>query len=313
MNIPPPSGQPIKMPEAVNNGIANIGNSFNAAKAGLTNSMNQFSQQAQAGVGASSQFLQSNTIVAKLAFIVIAIIAFLFLLNLGIMLISYFTTPSSNPYLIHGMIDGTYAMVVPQDPTNKDALPIVRSNNQNKGIEFTWSFWIYINELGTDSKKYQHIFNKGDNTYNSSTNLSSINNAPGVYLGPANNNLHIVMDTVNGSDKNKTIDIDNIPIRKWVHVAIRMQNLVLDVYVNGVVSSRLILNNVPKQNYNDVYICQSGGFAGKLSNLRYLSYAMNVFEINNVVLGGPNLKVTDSTSKSSGYTYLSTSWYTSKL
>jgi hypothetical protein len=121
------------------------------------------------------------------------------------------------------------------------------------------------------------------------------------------------MDTVNGSDKNKTIDIDNIPIRKWVHVAIRMQNLVLDVYVNGVVSSRLILNNVPKQNYNDVYICQSGGFAGKLSNLRYLSYAMNVFEINNVVLGGPNLKVTDSTSKSSGYTYLSTSWYTSKL
>jgi hypothetical protein len=211
------------------------------------------------------------------------------------------------------MIDGTYAMVVPQDPTNKDALPIVRSNNQSKGIEFTWSFWIYINELGTDSKKYQHIFNKGDNTYNSSTNLSSINNAPGVYLGPANNNLHIVMDTVNGSDTNKTIDIDNIPIRKWVHVAIRMQNLVLDVYVNGVVSSRLILNNVPKQNYNDVYICQSGGFAGKLSNLRYLSYAMNVFEINNVVLGGPNLTVTDNTSKSSGYTYLSTSWYTSKL
>ena len=167
--------------------------------------------------------------------------------------------------------------------------------------------------MGTDSNKYQHIFNKGDNTYNSSTNLSSINNAPGVYLGPANNNLHIVMDTVNGSDTNKTIDIDNIPIRKWVHVAIRMQNLVLDVYVNGVVSSRLILNNVPKQNYNDVYICQSGGFAGKLSNLRYLSYAMNVFEINNVVLGGPNLTVTDNTSKSSGYTYLSTSWYTSKL
>jgi hypothetical protein len=170
-----------------------------------------------------------------------------------------------------------------------------------------------INDLGTDSKKYQHIFNKGDNTYNSGTNLSSVNNAPGVYLGPANNNLHIIIDTVDGSDTNNVIDIDNIPIRKWVNVAIRMQNLIVDVYINGTVSSRLILNNTPKQNYNDVYICQNGGFSGKLSNLRYYTYALNVFEINNVVLGGPNLRVTDNLSKTNEYTYLSNSWYTSKL
>jgi hypothetical protein len=121
------------------------------------------------------------------------------------------------------------------------------------------------------------------------------------------------MDTVDGNDSNNVINIDNIPIRKWVHVAIRMQNLIMDVYVNGVVSSRLILQNVPKQNYNDVYICQNGGFSGKLSNLRYITYAMNVFEINNVVLSGPNLKVTDNSSKLGEYTYLSTSWYTSKM
>ena len=313
MNIPQPTGQPIKMPDAVNTGIANAGNAINNAKNVVTNALNQFSQQTQAGAGASSQFLQSNTIVAKLAFIVIVIIGFLFLLNLGIVLISYFVSPASNPYLVKGMVEGTYAMVIPQDPKNADYLPIERSNNQSKGIEFTWSFWIYINDLGTDSKKYQHIFNKGDNTYNSGTNLSSVNNAPGVYLGPANNNLHIIIDTVDGNDTNNVIDIDNIPIRKWVNVAIRMQNLIVDVYINGTVSSRLILNNTPKQNYNDVYICQNGGFSGKLSNLRYYTYALNVFEINNVVLGGPNLRVTDNLSKTNEYTYLSNSWYTSKL
>jgi hypothetical protein len=313
MNIPQPAGQQMKIPDALNKGVENISSSVNAVKGSITNAFNQFSQQTQAGVGASTQFLQSNTIVAKLAFIIIAIIGFLFLLNLGISLIAYFASPATNPYLVKGMIDGAYAMVVPQDPKNSEYLPISRSNNENKGIEFTWSFWIYINDLGTSSTKYQHIFNKGDNTYNSSTNISSVNNAPGVYLGPDKNNLHIVIDTVDGTDKNNVIDIDNIPIRKWVNVAIRMQNLTVDVYVNGTVSSRLVLNNTPKQNYNDVYICQNGGFAGKLSNLRYYTYALNVFEINNVVLGGPNLKVSDNLSKTNDYTYLSSSWYTSKL
>jgi hypothetical protein len=313
MNIPQTNTGAIKIPEAVTTGFNNIGNTINAAKTNLINSIGQFSQQTQAGIGASTQFLQSNTIVAKIAFLILVLIAFLFLLNLGIMLISYFTSPAANPYLIRGMIDGTYSMVVPQDPKNKSALPIDRSNNQSKGLEFTWSFWIYINELSNDTQKYQHIFNKGDNTYNATTNISSVNNGPGVYLGPGNNNLHIVMDTVDGTDSNNVIDIDNIPIRKWVHVAIRMQNLIMDVYVNGVVSSRLILQNVPKQNYNDVYICQNGGFSGKLSNLRYITYAMNVFEINNVVLSGPNLKVSDNSSKLGEYTYLSTSWYTSKM
>jgi len=313
MNIPQTNTGAIKIPEAVTTGFNNVGNTINAAKTNLINSIGQFSQQTQAGIGASTQFLQSNTIVAKIAFLILVLIAFLFLLNLGIMLISYFTSPAANPYLIRGMIDGTYSMVVPQDPKNKSALPIDRSNNQSKGLEFTWSFWIYINELSNDTQKYQHIFNKGDNTYNATTNISSVNNGPGVYLGPGNNNLRIVMDTVDGNDANNVINIDNIPIRKWVHVAIRMQNLIMDVYVNGVVSSRLILQNVPKQNYNDVYICQNGGFSGKLSNLRYITYAMNVFEINNVVLSGPNLKVTDNSSKLGEYTYLSTSWYTSKM
>ena len=62
MNIPPAVGQPFKPPEAITNGINNVGEAVNSIKDNLSSSINQFSQQAQAGVGASTQFLQSNTI-----------------------------------------------------------------------------------------------------------------------------------------------------------------------------------------------------------------------------------------------------------
>ena len=105
------------------------------------------------------------------------------------------------------------------------------------------------------------------------------------------------MNTVKYGDTNTSVVIDNMPIKKWVHLAIRLQNQILDVYVNGVLSKRVILNNVPKQNYSDVYVGQNGGFSGKLSSLRYYSSALNVFEINSIVRKGPNLTVKDGNLK----------------
>lgn len=305
----------IAVPEAINNAGQSLGNSINTLKNGVNESVSGFSQQAQAGVGASSQFLQSNTIVAKFAFIILIIIVFIFLLALGIMLIQYFSSPATNPYLVNGMLDGTDGKIIHQDPNQADAVTINRSNNQSTGLEFTWSVWLYINDLGTDNK-HQVIFNKGDINYDSTTNIASINNGPGLYLSPGKNRLHIIMDT-NDANNPGILDIDNIPMKNWVHVAIRVENTIMDVYVNGVISGRLAMTNVPKQNYNDVNVCKGGGFMGKLSNLRYYTYALNVFEINGIVAYGPNTN-TSGLSTSGGaatgnYTYLSNNWYSTKL
>ena len=306
MNFQPPA-QSIQTPM-----IQGVGDTVSGIKSGLTNTFNQFSQQAQTGVGASASFLQSNTIVAKVAFLIIVLIAFLFLLNLGITLIGYFINPSVNPYIINGMIDGTSAKTIYQDPKQTDSAPIFRSNNESKGLEFTWSTWIYINDLGKVAGKYQHIFSKGDTYMDPATGIAKVNNAPGVYLDPMQNSLRIIMNTASGADE--TVDIDNIPIRKWVHIAVRMQNMTMDVYINGTITNRHMMQNVPKQNYNDVQVCQNGGFSGKLSNLRYYSHALNVFEINSVVTSGPSLKVVDDTAGTSGgYTYLSNKWYSAKI
>jgi len=289
-----------------------LGSTVDSASNALSGTFNEFSSQASAAAGATTDFLTANTIIAKFAFILLVLVVFLILFNLGVSIVGYFSEPSPDPYIINGMIDGNVSKVVPQDPKQTNAIPIYRSNDQSKGMEFTWSSWLYLSDLGKEAGKYQHVFSKGDGNIDSNTNLSTVNNGPGLYISPMDNKLHIIMNTVSSTDPNTTIDIDNIPIQKWFHVALRLQNTVLDVYVNGVVVNRLLLNNTPKQNYGNVYVCQNGGFSGKLSNLRYYSRALNVFEINNIVSSGPNMKVASDMKPIGGFDYLSSRWYASR-
>jgi hypothetical protein len=149
-----------------------------------------------------------------------------------------------------------------------------------------------------------------------------LHNGPGVYLSNNENpTIHIIVDTVDPKAP-ATIDINNIPLKKWFHLLIRLQNNSIDTYINGVISAHTILENVPKQTYYDVLICANGGFSGSLSNLRYYASALNIFSINAIVSAGPNLN--PSTSKSVGASnasnsakykasYLSSLWYNSKV
>jgi hypothetical protein len=78
------------------------------------------------------------------------------------------------------------------------------------------------------------------------------------------------MDTV--TNNNNYLDVTNIPLKKWFHLAIRIQNTVMDVYINGVITARKVLAEVPKQNYNNVNVGYNSGFSGQLSNLCYYSH-----------------------------------------
>ena len=74
-------------------------------------------------------------------------------------------------------------------------------------------------------------------------------------------------------------------------------------------------NNTPKQNYDDVLVGSNGGFYGNLSDLVYYDHALGVFDINNILIKGPNLKQSSSQKGTSigYYTYLSNSWYSAKM
>jgi hypothetical protein len=316
-NIPTTSTN-IEMPQSVQNVGNNISETMNNLTDSVKTSFDGFSQTAETGVEASSGFLSSNTIVAKFVFLILIIIGFIILLNLGILAIQYFTNPSgSSPYLIDGTFSGNQRETIKQNPKDADSILIKRSNNQSSGIEFSWSTWIHIDELNVGDK-HQHIFHKGVNEFDSN-GIAKVNNAPGLYIKnlPSGNStntatLKLIMSTTGNTTD--FIEIDDIPLKHWVNIVVRMKNTTLDVYVNGTVAGRLNLQEVPLQNYYDVHIGQNNGFDGKISNLRYYDYALNIFEINKIVAVGPNTNAAKESQKlQDNYFYLSPSWFTAKL
>jgi hypothetical protein len=342
-----PEIKPQEIAQNVGNSIQNVTSNVSSIKDTVTKSLNDFSSQN--AVGASQEFLNSNSIIAKFVFLILVLIVFLILVTLGIRIIAYFSQPAKDPYIVNGLVPGNANLNISQNPKNSESVTVLRSNNESGGLESTWSVWLLVSDLNSDMTSkiktiatnfnysgalpstYSNIFNKGNTNYigvtsaditNYISNPSSIqniaigkatvNNAPGVYLCNETNTIRIYMDTVNNN--NNYVDITNIPLQKWFHLAIRIKNTIMDVYVNGVISGRLVFNETPKQNYEDVHVCANGGFNGQLSNLRYYSRALSVFEINNIIISGPNLTQNKNVSANLGYyTYLSSNWYFNKL
>lgn len=309
-------------------GLKNIANSvsegasnmYNAAGENLSNasdyvkdSINQFSSSDVAESGSS--FLQSNTIIAKFAFIILVLIAFMVLVNLGITIIGYFTKPKDNPFLISGTMNAANEITITQDPKNTNSIQIQRSNNQNTGMEFTWGIWVFINDINPPSKppQFSNIFNKGNGTYGPN-GIATVNNGPGLYLDNSGHQLVIAMNTVSVNNPVEYLYIKDMPLRKWFHCSIRLENTVLDTYINGVIAGRLIMQDVPKQNYENVHVCNNGGFNGNIADLQYFDHALSVFQINNIVVWGRNTKASNAagTADATGFPYyLSNLWYSS--
>lgn len=308
-----------KFTNTLQDGYENVAETITSTKDSMNDSISSFSQGAD---DVSNSYLQSNTVVAKFAFLVLVIILFVVILKLGIWLLSFFLSPKESPYVVKGLVNGGEKIIVSSDPKDANSVPIFRSNNESNGLEFTWSNWLFIDSI-PNNNDYHHIFSKGNDEYNTD-GIATVNNGPGLYLtnqsqdGANTAKLHVVMDSVQMNDPNITLEIDNIPIKNWVHVAIRIKNTILDVYVNGTIAGRIVLDHVPKQNYQPVILSGSNKtMSGKISDLRYFNRAIDVFEINAIVSNGPNLttsSLSDESNKGGNYfTYLSNNWYTSKL
>jgi len=271
-----------------------------------TGSYNSFSTSGKGSFG-TREFLESNSLVAKFAFLLLVIFGFIILLRAGISLISYFLKPNESPQLITGMIDATQMVIFPQDPSNNGAVTIFRSVNATDGVEFTWSVWIFITNLQTNAGIYKHVFSKGNSTIDTD-GLITPNNAPGLYIDKDSNNLLVIMNTFDTI--NEEITVPDIPINKWFNVIIRCQNTTLDIYVNGTITRSIELTGVPKQNYGDVYVAMNGGFNGNISNLWYYNYALGTLAIQNLVASGPNTTMIGSNGMSDkNANYLSLRWY----
>ncbi|MCJ7802190.1 MAG: LamG domain-containing protein [Candidatus Marinimicrobia bacterium] len=258
------------------------------------------------GVGS---FLESNSMVAKFAFLILVIFLFVVLLRVGVSVLSYFFKPSESPHLIDGMVDASQMIVFEQDPASSGAVTIYRSVDATNGIEFSWSVWLFIDSINKSGSAngYKHIFSKGNSDL-AENGLVQPNNGPGLYLAPNTNTLVVMMNTFDVI--NDELLIPDIPINKWVNIIVRCQNTTLDVYVNGTIARSVNLVGVPKQNYGDVYVAMNGGFDGYISNLWYYNYALGTAAIQQIAGSGPNTKMIGSNGMNDKlFDYLSLRWF----
>jgi len=284
----------------------------------------------------TTQFAESNSAISKFVFIILMLVLFTFLFQVGSGLLNSYFMGNTSPILINGMVDANNTMTIYSNPNATDSKPIYRSDNREQGLEFTWNVWFYVRNLGTD--KYQRIFSKGSGAEsqlslqsNLSTESKIVISSPGLFItqydlsgsvyplsGSAIDNNHanllFVINTFQPSSSSaefaESILIKNIPIEKWVNCTIRVQNTTVDIYINGVMTQRKVLNNLPRQNYYDTYIGDlNGGFEGNISSLRYYDYALKYDDIQALFGKGPNLTKLDDTAISPGQDYISSNWY----
>jgi len=194
------------------------------------------------------------------------------------------SSPSSSVSIQGTIADGK------KQVTSKLAVP--RSFNQKEGATFSYTCWIMVNDFAYKYGSQKVIFTKGPD------DLSSM--CPALFLDGTTNTLIMKMDTFGG---NEVIPISNIPAKKWIHVAIVVDQDSVDVYINGVLHTHHSLSQLPKQNNGMVHIGLNGGFDGKISGLQYYSYFMTPAQVSASMSSAP--QTSDPLPQ-----YFDAKWYT---
>ena len=280
-----------------NNKVRNNSTKNNAGNNSVKNNSNNNSS--------SNSSSNSNNVSNKNTLTRDIIIAVVILVIVG--LVVYFGTrflkklllgKSDSPWIIQESKNAKNSLVISQDPKNENSITLYRSDNSESGAEFTYSFWFVIENMEYRYGDWKHMFHKGNKT-------ADPNKAPGVFISPKTNTIRIFMNTL--QNINEYVDIEDIPIKKWVHMAIVLRGKYLDVYVNGYLRKRHELSGVPKQNFGDLWLNLFGGFEGYMCRLRYYRRALQFNEVESIVRKGPSKAVCGDSGEKPPY--LDDNWW----
>lgn len=312
--------------------LANVGNSIKENIKEKTNAVQKkveevTTKQEIAGpvskwAAMTQEFLNSNTAISKFVGFFLCLLLFVILYQFGMGILQKLFGPSFNPYIINGMVPSDKITQISANPNDKKSVPVYRSINEDQGIEYSWNVWFFIDSAA--SKENARIFSKGsgDNTnynktYSKDLTTQFINVSPGLFLNKDSlgktYELSVIINTFDSSINElplyEKVIIKDIPIQKWVCCTIRVQGKIVDIYINGMLSKRVTLISVPKQNYYDTYIGDTNGFRGYISSLRYYGYAIGYNEIQALFASGPSLQMLESDAMPTSTDYLSINWY----
>lgn len=234
--------------------------------------------------------------------VIVIVLLVVLLVYLCYLIISdYYNISNNSPYLIDSITDATKPLIVPNSR-------IKESVDARYGLECSYSFWIYIKSSNYSyisntncnniEENYKHILHKGNSDFASSgCDNKSDNKAdkegfkypllqfPGMWLNTKTNSIKFVVNTeenpYNNPNHPDNLELNNLPVDKWVHITFIIINNNIDVYLNCNLKKRHTLQYVPKYNYGDLFVTSFGGFLGYLSKLRYYNYALEPYDIIN--------------------------------
>ena len=283
-------------------------------------------------------FMESNSAISNFAFVILIVIGFMIILQMGINFIQYMFFPKNDIRLIKGMTEANNKVEIEQNPNKNGSKPIYRSSDEHGGMEFSYSLWMYVEKLN-ETHELTHVFHKGEENYINddgyklanedeiTPGMNFPNNGPGLYLRKTTTNdetsefgqaelitvLNTYPDETNIGESNhitEQVSIGNIPLHNWVLVTIIVRGRNLDVYINGNIARRHVLSGVAKQNYGNIYAGSNGGFEGKLSNLTYYNEAIGTRKIYSILRMGPDLRMVNNANLlNKKFDYLSLSWF----
>jgi hypothetical protein len=256
-------------------------------------------------------------VVLTLLFFVFVIIEYLYL--------SFLSIGSRSRQLVPYTVPAEDSQItIIQNPFDKNSQTIPFSDNERTGIEFTYSFYLYVNPSTFNGENVLFsVFHKG---YIRPFPLMG----PAVFIKGNENALRVVMNTY--KNPYSYIDVENIPVRKWFHVALVCRKNALEVYINGNLRKRMPFEDtLPYQNFQNLILFSplkfmirkepttaglkediriEGNFRGTLSNMSYLSYAASFTEIQSLMNLGVSSKIKKRTEDTPPY-LVDTYWTTS--
>ena len=225
-----------------------------------------------------------SVIIAILTAIIVVVVVYMYLRAKG--------SSVQSSGIITSSVDATKPL------TSKGALP--PSYDQDKGMTFSYTCWIMVDDFAYRIGQQKVIFTKGP------TDLSSM--CPGVFLDGNTNSILVKIDTFGAQE---VIPIPNIPAKKWVHFALVVDQDSVDVYINGVLHTHHTLAQLPRQNPSSVNVGVGGGFQGKLANLNYYNYFLTPQQVAGS-MGAPPSANPDHTQEPATPPYFDITWWTGR-
>jgi hypothetical protein len=78
-----------------------------------------------------------------------------------------------------------------------------------------------------------------------------------------------------------------IPLQKWVNIIVSVYNQVVDVYIDGHLTSSCVLKGFPALSTSDVDITPDGGFSGQISRVVFSNTATTAARAQSIYYDGP--------------------------